>query len=141
MKSKLISQPNTRFAPAPQLAGLVCAASLLLCATLLHAQMPPNPLVELSFSEGIGSTTATNTGTLGGYAILQLTDSINDPDLILGGEDPDGNPYITNNVPVGPYAPTNQYSVNNGNPTGASGDGTGTGGWQVNLTNTPFKGA
>ena len=140
MKSKSPSRSGKALWLAARLPGFACIACLLLCAGLLRAAQPPNPLVELGFSEGIGATTTANSGTLGGYAVLQLTDTYNDPDLTAGNEDPLGNPFITNNAPVGPYAPGNLYSVDNGNPTGASGDGSGTGGWQVILTNTPYLG-
>jgi hypothetical protein len=77
-------------------------AALLLPGTLLHASVPTNAAVEMTFSEGSGTSTA-NLGYLAGNANF-------DP-----GTTTNGQPGFTNLVPVGVYAPTgNLFALNMG---------------------------
>jgi hypothetical protein len=77
-------------------------AALILSTVCSQAAGPTNAAVELTFSEGSGSST-TNAGYLGGTANL-------DP-----GTTTNGYPSFTNNVPAGLYAPVaNPFSLNMG---------------------------
>lgn len=106
----------------PSVVVLSITAMLLLVTFTLQAGAPTNAAVEMTFSEGSGSSTA-NAGTLGGSANI-------DP-----GSTTNGFPGFTNNVPTGLYTPAgNTYSLNFG-PLDNNG-----GGRKVDLTtaNGPF---
>ena len=101
MKTKLQTQPTPKSVTVLRLIGVPLAA-LLLSGTMLHASTPTNAAVEMTFSEGTGTST-TNSGYLAGLATL-------DP-----GTTTNGFPGFTNLVPVGVYAPTgNDYALNMG---------------------------
>src|SRR5258708_329233 len=93
--------PASRNFIALRLIGLPLAA-LLLSNSLLHGAAPTNAAVEMTFSEGSGTST-TNSGFLAGTAILSPGTTTN------------GFPTFTNNVPTGAYVPSgNAYSLNMG---------------------------
>lgn len=75
-------------------------AVLLASGALLRAGAPPNPAVELTYSEGTGIST-TNTGYLAGSAGL------------APGTTTNGYPTFTNNVPAGTYVPAGNASALN----------------------------
>ncbi len=101
MKTTIQTQHASKSFNALRLIGLPLAA-FLLSGPLLHASWPTNAAVEMTFSEGTGTST-TNSGYLGGLATL-------DP-----GTTTNGFPAFTNLVPIGVYAPTgNAYAVNMG---------------------------
>ena len=107
----------------PSVVVVSTATAILLLATCsLRAAAPTNSAVEMTFSEGSGSSTA-NTGTLGGSAVI-------DP-----GTTTNGFPGFTNNVPTGLYVPAGNASSLNFGPFDANG-----GGRKVDLTtaNGPF---
>src|SRR5690348_15817694 len=108
--------------PGAVVMSVAAATVLIATAPLLQAAAPTNAAVEMTFSEGSGTSTA-NTGTLGGSAFIDAGTTTN------------GFPGFTNNVPSGLYAPTgNPYSLNFG-PLDNNG-----GGRKVDLTtaNGPF---
>jgi len=116
---------NPRLMPASRniIIGLLLAA-LLASGSTLHAAGPTNAAVEMTFSEGTGTST-TNSGFLAGSAVLSPGTTTN------------GYPAFTNNVPTGAYVPSgNSYSLNMGVV-----DTTG-GGRTIDLTtdNGPFGG-
>lgn len=121
MKNQSNSSPTSALGRLGRCLVPLWLVAFIMCGIPVRAQFPPNPVVELSYSEGSGDTT-TNTGTYGGVATLMQS-----------ATDTTGYPLWTNNVPAGtgPYAPTNAYAINNGSPTGST--TAGTGGWQVNL--------
>ena len=101
---------------------LVALAALLAAVTGAHAALPPDPAVELLFSEGPGGgagLTTTNQGVLGGTAVFSE----------LAGSS--GLPAFSTNVPTGLYVPgANGFSVDLGTfVPGAEGRA-------VDLTNT-----
>lgn len=104
---------NIRFTPrsggALRLIGLPLAA-FLLSGVLAQAAAPTNAAVEMTFSEGTGSST-TNSGYLAGMANFD------------SGTTTLGFPGFTNLVPTGIYAPTNNpYALNMG-PIDTAGGG------------------
>src|SRR6185369_11143642 len=122
-RPQLVLVPSSRNLMALRLIGLPLAA-LLLSGPWLHGSAPTNPAVELTYSEGTGTST-TNSGFLAGTAILSPGTTTN------------GFPTFTNNVPTGAYVPSgNTFSLNMGVV-----DTTG-GGRTVDLTtdNGPFGG-
>ncbi|HEX5223070.1 MAG TPA: LamG-like jellyroll fold domain-containing protein [Verrucomicrobiae bacterium] len=81
--------------------GIVVALSVAMPNATLAAG-PPNPAVEMTFSEGTGTTTA-NAGFLAGSATLSPGTTTN------------GYPTFTNNVPTGLFTPAaNAYALNMG---------------------------
>jgi hypothetical protein len=101
MNTKIHSQFRPSRFIAVCLIGLPLAA-FLLSGPMLHASWPTNAAVEMTFSEGTGTST-TNSGYLGGLATLDPGTTIN------------GFPGFSNLVPVGAYAPAgNAYALNMG---------------------------
>jgi hypothetical protein len=101
MKTKPQTQPTPKSVTVLRLIGLPMAA-LLFSGTVLHASVPTNAAVEMTFSEGTGTST-TNSGYLAGLATLDPGTTIN------------GFPGFTNLVPIGVYAPTgNGYALDMG---------------------------
>ena len=110
---------------------VVTTTGILLASFSLHAALPV-PLVNMPFSEGSGTTT-TNSGSLGGSAVLVQPDG-------------SGLPLFTNLTPSGLYVPTsNVSSVDFGliaagqygravDLTTTGGDGSGTLGALTNFT-------
>ena len=93
-------EPHHRSARAPF--ALVCLSLCVLCVGQTHAALPANATVDMTFSEGTGSTT-TNAGYLSGLALF-------DP-----GTTTNGFPTFTNNVPSGTYTPAgNTFALNMG---------------------------
>ena len=119
-KNKKLTQPrNYTSANGVWRIGLLPLVSLLWSLTLVHAAVPPDPLVELRFPEGPNDSggaglTTTNTG----YSGVGSGGLATFADVLASGY-----PEFTNNVPAGPYTPAgNVYSAYFG-PTGGGAAG------------------
>jgi hypothetical protein len=106
MKVKIKPQKLLKDLKASRFTKLSSAVFLVLTQILAHAATPPDPAVEMLFSEGTGAgggVTTTNQGSLSGIATFA---------------DPTGTnvfPAFSINVPAGLYVPSgNQYSVDFG---------------------------
>jgi hypothetical protein len=115
-------QNNSPLGQFPRVIVTSIAAVFFLSVCPARAAAPANSAVEMTFSEGSGTSTA-NTGFLAGSAIIDVGTTTN------------GFPGFSTNVPTGLYVPSgNPYSINFG-PLDNNGGGRKV---DLNTANGPF---